>query len=58
MIAPEKHGTIISYDLNYRPSWWQGVGGKNKAQELNRRLAGYEDVILGYEDDFTAWLGF
>ena len=58
MIAAKKHGTIISYDLNYRPSLWKSIGGKEKAQEVNRRLAKYVDVMIGNEEDFTASLGF
>jgi 2-dehydro-3-deoxygluconokinase len=58
MIAAHNNGTIVSYDLNYRPSLWAGIGGKAKAQEVNRRLASYVDVMLGNEEDFTACLGF
>jgi 2-dehydro-3-deoxygluconokinase len=58
MGAAKKYGTIISYDLNYRPSLWQSIGGKEKAQKVNRRLAQYVDVMLGNEEDFTACLGF
>ena len=58
MIAAKKHGTIVSYDLNYRPSLWQSIGGREKAREVNRRLAQYVDVMLGNEEDFTACLGF
>ena len=58
MISAKKHGTIISYDLNYRPSLWKAIGGKVKAQEVNRRLARYVDVMIGNEEDFTASLGF
>ncbi|KPJ76221.1 MAG: sugar kinase [Deltaproteobacteria bacterium SG8_13] len=58
MIAAKKHGTIVSYDLNYRPSLWQSIGGQEKAREVNRRLAQYVDVMLGNEEDFTACLGF
>lgn len=54
----KKHGTIISYDLNYRPSLWQSIGGKAKAQEVNREIAKYIDVMIGNEEDFTASLGF
>ena len=39
MTAARKHGTIISYDLNYRESLWKAIGGKKRAQEINRRLA-------------------
>ncbi len=53
-----KHGTIISYDLNYRESLWKAIGGKKRAQEVNRRLAPLVDVMLGNEEDFSAALGF
>jgi 2-dehydro-3-deoxygluconokinase len=57
MIAARRHGTIVSYDLNYRPSLWQSTGGRAAAQQVNRRLAAYVDVMLGNEEDFTACLG-
>ena len=58
MEAARKHGTIISYDLNYRPSLWKGIGGPDKARAVNRELAPLIDVMLGNEEDFTAALGF
>jgi 2-dehydro-3-deoxygluconokinase len=54
----KKYGTIVSYDLNYRPSLWKSIGGKAKAQEVNREIAKYVDVMIGNEEDFTACLGF
>jgi 2-dehydro-3-deoxygluconokinase len=56
--AANKHGTIVSYDLNYRPSLWKTIGGLKKAQEVNREIARYVDVMIGNEEDFTASLGF
>lgn len=53
----KKYGTVVSYDLNYRPSLWNYIGGKTKAQEVNRNLAQYIDVMIGNEEDFTACLG-
>lgn len=53
----KKYGTIVSYDLNYRPSLWKSIGGKEKAQEVNRTIAPYIDVMMGNEEDFTACLG-
>jgi 2-dehydro-3-deoxygluconokinase len=58
MEAAKKSGAIVSYDLNYRASLWKSIGGKVKAQEVNRRIAPYVDVMLGNEEDFTAALGF
>lgn len=54
----QKYGTIVSYDLNYRPSLWKSIGGLKKAQEVNRRIARHVDVMIGNEEDFTASLGF
>ncbi|MGI5952065.1 MAG: sugar kinase [Brooklawnia sp.] len=51
-------GTMISYDLNYRPSLWKSIGGQAKAQEVNKAVAPYIDVMIGNEEDFTASLGF
>lgn len=56
--AAKKYGTIVSYDLNYRPSLWKSIGGHKKAQEVNREIAKYVDVMIGNEEDFTACLGF
>src|SRR5580698_2530142 len=44
--AAKEHGVIVSYDLNYRPSLWKAIGGKAKAQEVNRRIAHYVDVMI------------
>jgi 2-dehydro-3-deoxygluconokinase len=58
MKSAKKHGTKISYDLNYRPSLWSAIGGQAKAQEVNRKLAPFVDVMIGNEEDFTESLGF
>src|SRR2546425_6110803 len=55
--AAKKHGTIVSYDLNYRPSLWKSIGGRKRAQEVNREIANYVDVMLGNDEDFTDCLG-
>ena len=56
--AAKKYGTVVSYDLNYRPSLWKDIGGSQKAQQVNREIAKYIDVMIGNEEDFTACLGF
>ena len=58
MEAAKRHGTIVSYDLNYRDSLWKSIGGRERAQQVNRELAPLVDVMLGNEEDFTACLGF
>ncbi|MBN1895302.1 sugar kinase [bacterium] len=57
MQAARKHGTVISFDLNYRASLWKDIGGQEKAREVNKRLAPLVDVMIGNEEDFTACLG-
>jgi 2-dehydro-3-deoxygluconokinase len=55
--AARKHGVIVSYDLNYRPSLWKSIGGKTRAQQVNKEIAAQVDVLVGNEEDFTACLG-
>lgn len=57
MHAARKHGVVVSYDLNYRESLWKANGGQKRAQEVNRKLAPYVDVMIGNEEDFSAALG-
>lgn len=56
--AAKKAGTIVSYDLNYRPSLWKAIGGTKRAIEVNREIVKYVDVMIGNEEDFTVGLGF
>jgi 2-dehydro-3-deoxygluconokinase len=56
--AAKRHGVIVSYDLNYRPSLWKSIGGLPRAQAVNREIAKFVDVMIGNEEDFTACLGF
>ena len=37
---------------------WSAIGGQKKAQEVNKEIAKYVDVMIGNEEDFTACLGF
>ena len=57
MSAAKANGTKVSYDLNYRPSLWKSIGGKAKAQEVNRALSANVDVLIGNEEDFQVALG-
>lgn len=56
--AARRNGTIVSYDLNYRPSLWDSIGGPTRAQEVNLEIVQHVDVLLGNEEDFSACLGF
>jgi 2-dehydro-3-deoxygluconokinase len=58
MSAARAHGTVVSFDLNYRPSLWQAIGGPERAAAVNRDLVGLVDVLLGNEEDFSAALGY
>ena len=58
MQAARRHGTIVSYDLNYRPSLWKSIGGPTHAAAVNRELVEHIDVLLGNEEDFSKALGF
>jgi 2-dehydro-3-deoxygluconokinase len=55
--AARNAGTPVSCDLNYRESLWKSIGGKARAQDVNRELVRQADVLLGNEEDFAAMLG-
>jgi 2-dehydro-3-deoxygluconokinase len=57
MDTARKYGTLVSFDLNFRDSLWKSIGGKAKAQEVNRELVKKVDVLFGNEEDFSAMLG-
>ncbi len=57
MEEARRHGTRVSYDLNYRDSLWRAVGGQARAREVNRALMPFVDVLFGNEEDFVAALG-
>lgn len=53
--AARKNGTRISFDLNYRASFW-----KNREKELReifKEIAGASDILVGNEEDFQLCLG-
>ncbi len=53
--AAKETGTLISFDLNYRASFWKG-----REQELRgifTRIAGISDILIGNEEDFQLSLG-
>lgn len=58
MHAAREAGAVVSYDLNYRPSLWEGLGGSRRAIEVNRRLVRLVDVLFGNEEDLTTALGY
>jgi 2-dehydro-3-deoxygluconokinase len=58
MRCAHENGTVVSYDLNFRPSLWNTTGGSARAMEVNREIAKYVDVMVGNEEDFSAALGF
>jgi 2-dehydro-3-deoxygluconokinase len=53
MTAARRHGVVVSYDLNYRPSLWADRGGYAAAMDLTRRLLPLIDVLIGGFDDFA-----
>lgn len=53
--AAKKYGTKISFDLNYRASFW-----KEREEELRAvftEIAGLADILVGNEEDFQLALG-
>ncbi|MBI5773638.1 MAG: sugar kinase [Verrucomicrobia bacterium] len=55
--AARRHGAVVSYDLNYRPSLWKTGGGAARAQAVNREIARHVDVMIGNAGHFELCLG-
>jgi 2-dehydro-3-deoxygluconokinase len=53
--AAKKHGTAISFDLNYRASFWKKR--EKKLHDIFTEIAGISDILLGNEEDFQLCLG-
>ena len=49
MEAAKRHGTIVSFDCNYRPSLWKSRGGREGSIAVNRELMPLVDVLFGHE---------
>lgn len=57
MKAARKYGTMVSVDLNFRPSLWTGPADKERALRVFSQLAENADVLVGGATDFTDRLG-
>jgi 2-dehydro-3-deoxygluconokinase len=57
MQAARAAGAVVSFDLNYRPKLWQAFGGRDRAQEVLRRIADHVDILVGNEEDLQDGLG-
>jgi len=53
--AAKRHGTRISFDLNYRASFWKGR--EKELRAIFAEIAGVADILAGNEEDFQLALG-
>jgi 2-dehydro-3-deoxygluconokinase len=51
----KKHGTRISFDLNYRASFWKGRD--KELRDIFTEIASVADILIGNEEDFQLCLG-
>ncbi len=54
MLAARRHGTIVSFDCNYRPSLWKSRGGRRGSIDVNGSLMPLIDVLFGHEGDIVS----
>ncbi len=54
-VVAHNHGTRISFDLNYRASFWEGQ--QEKLREVFTKIASVADILIGNEEDFQLCLG-
>ncbi|MBN2546433.1 MAG: sugar kinase [Spirochaetes bacterium] len=52
--AAKKHGTKISFDLNFRASFWKGR--EKELHNIFKEIAGISDILIGNEEDFQLCL--
>ena len=57
MEAARRHGAVVSFDCNYRPSLWKTRGGRQGSVDVNRSLMPLVDVLFGHEGDIARTLG-
>jgi len=57
MQTAKEHGTVTSFDLNYRAKLWASRGGLKTAQTVLRRIAANVDMLIGNEEDLQLGLG-
>lgn len=53
--AAKKYGTIISFDLNYRASFW--IGREKELRKTFMEIASVADILVGNEEDFQLCFG-
>lgn len=51
----KQYGTVVSFDLNFRASFWKGR--ENELREIFSRIAAASDILIGNEEDFQLALG-
>ena len=56
--AARRHGTVVSYDLNYRPSLWRSRAARTRRPRSTASSSRHVDVLFGNEEDFSAALGY
>ena len=49
------HGSLVSFDLNYRASFWKGH--EKEYRTIFSRIAACADILIGNEEDFQLCLG-
>ncbi len=53
--AAKKYGTLISFDLNHRASFWKGR--EEELHNIFTEIASVSDILIGNEEDFQLCLG-
>lgn len=51
--AAKRHGVMVSYDVNYRPSLWKNVQDKTRFIAIQHQIANYVDVLIGLGFDIV-----
>ena len=52
----KKYGVLVSFDLNYRATFWKGR--EAELRKAFHQIASVADILVGNEEDFQLCLGF
>ena len=53
--AAKQYGTLVSFDLNYRASFW--AGREDELSAVFSEIASVSDILIGNEEDYQLCLG-
>ncbi len=55
--AAKKHGAVVSYDVNFRPSLWQALGDYEAHTRIVHQIFEHVDILITNEPEYRLSIG-